>query len=315
MLVGIPVLMDSRLEIYVVGGGFGIINRIIQVTTPISIYCTMYILLVRLSRHEMEKLIAKFYLIVLIIFGLLSGSRTFMLPIVFGFYFFLFLNGKICKNAVIEIYTEHSRRLIVVVGILMFISVGISKKFNILAVAGTIAERIVSYGDVFFASYPNSLIEQVQGVSLFNFIFGDLFRALRLVPLEFVQQPIGFEIYNLANNTIAVLKGPNPRHNVLGYINWGFYGSIVFSFCCGILLSLGRNVFYNSSQKTQLAKIVAMLFYASVVNIETDPPFFVASLTNMLLIAMVVVIIQIFIQHETIPRDNHEGLQTFENPQ
>ena len=295
--VGIPIFLESRLEIYVVGGGFGIINRILQICYPVSLYCTMYYLLTRINGHTTEKLLARFYLVVLVIFGLLSGSRSFVLPMVYGFYFFLFLHRGNCKKSVVLIYAERGVHLVTAIIVLMFLSIGIKSQFDLLGIVGTIAERVVSYGDVYFAAYPNRLIEQIQGVGTANFLFGDLLRTLRLVPPQFVQQPIGFEIYNLANKTVEVLNGPNPRHNVLGYINWGFSGSIVFSFICGILLSLGRNIFYTSTFKSHKAKIVVMLLFASVVNIETDPPLFISSLNNIFLMGLGMLILEFIFEH------------------
>ena len=215
-----------------------------------------------------------------------------MLPIVYGFYFFLFLNRKTCKESMVLMYTKHSKRLIVVIIALLFISLGIKNQFNILGIVTTLIERAVSYGDIYFAAYPHGIIKDIQGVGLINFLFGDLLRTLRLVPPEFVQQPIGFEIYNLANNTVGILNGPNPRHNIIGYINWGFAGSIIFSFLCGITLSLGRNLFYNASFRTHQTKIVVMLIYAAVVNIETDPAFSIATLNNILFMGMAIIIVK-----------------------
>lgn len=252
----------------------------------------MYFLLTRISNHRKEKLFARSYLLLLVIFGLLSGSRSFMLPIVYGFYFFLFLNRETCKESMVLIYTKHSKRLIAAIIILLFISLGIKNQFSILGIVTTIIERAVSYGDIYFAAYPNGIIKDIQGVGLVNFLFGDILRTLRLVPPEFVQQPIGFEIYNLANNTVGILNGPNPRHNVIGFINWGFTGSILFSFLCGMTLSLGRNLFFNPSFRTHQTRIAVMLIYAAVVNIETDPAFSIATLNNILFMGMAVAIVK-----------------------
>jgi hypothetical protein len=311
--VGIPIFLKSRLEIYVVGGGFGVINRLLQICYPVSIYCTMYFLITRVSGHTLEKAFARFYFIILIIFGLLSGSRAFMLPIVYGFYFFLFLNKEICNKAAILLYAERGSRLVAGIVVLMALSIGITRQFDVFSIVWTITERVVSYGDVYFSAYPNRVIEQIQGVGTANFLFGDLFRTLRLVPPQFVQQPIGFEIYNLANNTVAVLAGPNSRHNILGYINWGFTGSIVFSFACGIALSLGRNLFYNSAHKTHKAKILVMMLYASVVNIETDPPLFISSLSNLLIMGVAMVILGLILGERKKTGDFPDALPTSEH--
>ena len=297
MTVGIPLFLASRLEIYVVGGGFGVINRIMQISNPVSLYCAFYFLLTRISGRKREKLLSRIYLLILIIFGVLSGARSFFLPMIYGFYYFLFLNRDACKNSAVLFYANHSKELIMTAVILMALVIGIKEHFSILGIAETAVERVASYGDVYFLAYPNRVIENVHGVGILNFLFGDLLRTLRLVPAQFVQQPIGFEIYNLANNTIDVLNGPNPRHNIIGYINWGFTGSIIFSFCCGILLSLGRNLFYTSTNRSHKAKILIMLFYSYVVSIETDPPFCISSINSILLLGVALLIFEYILEY------------------
>jgi hypothetical protein len=295
-VVGIPLFLTSRLETYAVGGGFGIVNRILQISQPVSIYCTLYFMVTRIGGHKKEKVLSRIYLFILIVFGLLSGARSFLLPMIYVFYSFLFLNRSECKHKVVQFYAEHGKRLIMFAIILMALAVGIADHFSPLRIAATVAGRVVSYGDAYFLAYPNGIIEHVQATGLMNFVFGDLLRTLRLVSSGFPQQPIGFEIYNLANNTSNILNGPNPRFNIIGYINWGFSGSIIFAFACGALLSWGRNLFYTARPKTHSAKIIIMLLYFSAVNIEIDPPFSLSLMTNLLFMIAALLVLEFILE-------------------
>ena len=92
--------------------------------------------------------------------------------------------------------------------------------------------RIVSYGDTYYMAYPNANIEYLTSEGWFGFIFGDFLRTIRVIPTN-GYLGMGYELYDIANGTVGTLAGPNPRHNVIGYVSLGYWGSILFSFCGG----------------------------------------------------------------------------------
>ena len=298
MVAGIPLFLDSRLEIYAVGGGFGLVNRLISISSPVSMYFALFFLIGKINNHSIEKSLAKLYFVILLVFGLLSGSRSFALAIVYICYLFLILNRKICKENIISIFTKHGHMTAAIVVTLAVLSIVIKNNFDVTSILGVIAERVISYGDAYFLAYPNGMIESIQGVGTTNFVLGDFLRTLRLVPSEFVQKSVGAEIYNTAYNTMDALTGPNPRHNILGYINWGFTGSNVFSFICGAILSYGRNLFYSATSASHVKKIIIILLYTSIVSIESDPAGWIAMLGNMFIFGSVLLIFGFFLCRE-----------------
>ena len=178
---------------------------------------------------------------------------------------------------------------------LAVLSIVIKNNFDVTSILGVIAERVISYGDAYFLAYPNGMIESIQGVGTTNFVFGDLLRTLRLVSQDFVQKSVGFELYNSVYNSIDALTGPNPRHNILGYINWGFTGAIIFSFICGAILRLARNLFYSATNESHTKKIVIILMYTSIVSIESDPAGWIAVAGNLLIFGSILMILTLLL--------------------
>lgn len=288
--VGIPVFSEFRLASVGVGGGFGVINRLIHVYNPISVY---FSLCFYFSKKIKFKRFSVFILVCNLIIIILSGSKSAFLGLIQGIFLFFLLNRQHFGYHLFML-KKKQKLLFIIAGGMAIVTIILQTNSNLFSSFASLMFRIVSYGDVYYLSYPNQIIESVSKTNIFIVVFGDLLRTLRLLPKELAPPGIGFEIYNLANGTIDSIAGPNPRHNIYGYVNFGFWGCLPFSFICGCVLNFVRRLFLTSYRSTQFRKILVLIIYLNVVSIETDPPASIMYMNNLLLLFPVFLIFDFF---------------------
>jgi len=129
----------------------------------------------------------------------------------------------------------------------------------------TIIFRIIMTGDIFMMAYVDNNIELLKG----NFLTLTLpYKLVDILDLEHVKS-IGFQlitnIYNIEAN-----YGPNARHNVFGYVSFGYIGSMFFSFFIGMTTSFIRNKLIKSIKINLESMIIFIFIVSNVFSIETD---------------------------------------------
>jgi oligosaccharide repeat unit polymerase len=278
---GIPIFQSSGLNAVGIGGGFGIILRMMDIFRPICLYFSFYFIF---ADNKNYKYIFFSYLILILyfVFASLSGSRSFFLGIIQMLFLFFVINKEYFGNAIKKIskYQVYIFCLPILAAIFVII---IHSSANIQSSINAILFRIVSYGDTYYMAYPDSIVEELSGANIFVVLFGDFFRTLRLFPSELTLPALGFELSSMVNNT-DIMSGPNSRHNIYGYVNFGFIGSILFSFFCGLLINIIRKAIFNVQFVTQDKKILLLLIYLCAVKIEADPPAAIAYFDNIILL-------------------------------
>jgi hypothetical protein len=289
-VVGIPLLLGNHIDIYNSSGGWGLLGRFIDVIKPISAIALIYFLFKKTA--SLSFFIYKyFFLVTLLIFFALSGSRGEFMTLGFIFFCYIMLNGNELKR-----YFLNIRKL--EVGLLL---AGLFFVFLTIVVQSQSAAegpgslevflfRLVASGDTYYFAYPNGNIEHLNGTKPFLALFGDIFSTLRIVPRENQPQVLGYQLFNLFYDA-DVTAGPNPRHNVFGYVYFGFYGSIIYSYLLGLLLSFVRNKLFFTFRKNALLQIAFILLYLNLAIVETDAPSAFSNLENIILILPFPVII------------------------
>ncbi len=291
-LVGIPLFIGTHIDLYTGAGGLGILGRLIDVLKPITIYLLIHYTFTKTSSITFYVYKNSIFFLLLIFFAL-SGSRSEFLTIGLIFFCYLILNGYKLGD-----YFKKIRRyeLIILLCGLFFIFFTISFQSNNsgsdTSGLAIFLFRLVASGDAYYFSYPNGYIENLSHAKPFLALFGDIFSTLRIIPRE--QQPVilGYQLYQLYGQSDTIM-GPNARHNVFGYVYFGFYGSILFSYILGFSLSFVRNKSFYFFRKTTLGQILFVLLYTNFAVIETDPPMIISNLENILLLLPVILIVSI----------------------
>lgn len=299
-VVGIPLFLEYRLASVSVGGGFGLINRFVNLFSYITIY---FGLLFYNSKHKDTSVV---FLVFYILFLILSGSKSSILIFIQGLFVFYFINRDIFPKSTITI-NKRGKVLFIIAAIGAIITILISSSSIEIAMQ-KLFFRIVSYGDTYYMAYPDNNISLLKSSDWWVALTGDLLRTLRIIPEEKALPALGFELYDIANKTQGAIAGPNPRHNVFGYVNFGFYGSIIYSLICGCITGFIRNKFFNAKQLTQYRRFLLFTLYFACIKIETDPPAFMSQINDLLIILTFVLIVENVVFKYNILNNNENSL-------
>lgn len=291
-VIGIPLLLGSHVDIYNGSGGWGILGHFIEVLKPLSIYLLLYFIFKKKSSFFFD-LYKYLFLILLLVFFALSGSRSDFMTLGFVLFCYLILNASEEKKSFFKI--GRYEKIIIITGLFfVFLTIIVqSSSYGGTSSLSIFLFRLVASGDTYFFSYPHKLIETIHGNKPFLALFGEIFATLRLVPRSNLPQVLGLQLYNIFYNS-EVTAGPNARHNVFGYIYFGFYGSIIFSYSLGILLSYLRNNLFFKLRRSSVGQILFILLYLNFSIFETDPPVSFSGIENAMVVLPFVVTISIF---------------------
>ncbi|TSJ36397.1 oligosaccharide repeat unit polymerase [Mucilaginibacter corticis] len=294
-LVGIPLFMESRTGAYADSGGLGILGRIIDVLRPVVIFLLIYLLFKKSNSLKLNFYLAGFGLFLLTSL-ILSGSKSLFMNIGFVLFIYLILNAGKHSGSFFNL-RKYERYLIICGLLLAFLTIFIQSQQNNPGEQnslGIFLYRLVASGDTYYFSYPSHNIETIDGSKGFLALFGDIFSVLRIVPRENQPGVLGVQLFQLYSDS-DLITGPNARHNVFGYVYYGFYGSIVFSFLIGWSLSFARNKLLFVLKRNIIGQLAFLFLYLNLTFIETDPPVAVSGLENALLIFPVFLVIALLL--------------------
>jgi hypothetical protein len=110
-----------------------------------------------------------------------------------------------------------------------------------MTAADLLAGRFVLFGDVFFQGYDATVFAGLPDTNWFQYFFGSLANAWSQVTgaLAPPRVVLGYELSKYYYGVDEGM-GPNARHNILGLYLFGFWGSLPFSFACGLAVSFVR---------------------------------------------------------------------------
>lgn len=276
---GIPLFLDSRLSLYADSGGGGIFGRILNVLSILVFVGGFYIKKLSIKTSVYNKNFVNFILVFYIITLILSGSKSTLL----NFFFLYFLCVLFFAPDILTNIKKHQYKiiLIVIVGALFVIGIqSQSQSGGILL----LIDRLVGSGDVFYQGYYKDRISSIEG-NAFSLLFTDILGTYRIIPWSELPKPIGMQLYSMTYN-VDLDMGANARHNYLGLICFGYFGSIVFSFTLGVIISWIRHFLFFKIKKYNDFIICSFYIYLllSVSYIESDFTMFVNALNSYILV-------------------------------
>jgi hypothetical protein len=264
--MGIPLFLESRLEVALSGGGIGLFIRLADTPRYITLFMAFYI--VFYDKSKFHKYYAFCYFAVSIMVFVLSGSKSTFLVIIQLFGIFVFFNQSRCKRA-LEIYKKDMLKYFIVCLIFAFLVIFMQNAVNVFWGIMSFFMRLVASGDVYYFAYTNDNITKLPKTDLFIFLFGDFLRTVRLIPQN--TRGLGYILNDIVHDTENSVVGPTIRFNVEGYVNFGFFGSMIFSFFCAWILATSRNFFIKSRNATAYIQLLAVVLYKNSIPIETGP--------------------------------------------
>lgn len=269
---GLPIFMDSRLEIFSGGSGFGIIGRIIYVTSTVSLVVASYSLIFKDSL-KLPKILHKFVFIFYVFVAVVSGSKGALIVMIFIMSLMLYFSRRKYNSDQIE---KKANKILIFIVFLAF-PVAI---FTVMIQSGyesyseallAIVMRFVRTGQIFYMAYPNDILWSFPDANGFIAFFRDIFGALRVVSWNELPANHGFLAFQYHYPTIDTLTGPNDRHNTFGLFYFGFFGSIIFSFLMGFIMSFIRNFLYKYLKFNLINMSLYVLLVMAANNLNQDP--------------------------------------------
>lgn len=229
--LGIPLFAESRLSTYT-GSGLGFMLRM---NSFFSIYILVYAFYYFNAKNTRLRLKIVFILSILIIIitGILSGSRSSFLSILFAYWGYMYL----FKKDVTEIKRYY--KYISLFLISSIITFGLqANSTNILYVFQLFFERVIANGDTFWMSLPDDMWKTVEIKNTFDHFFLGLLGPIRIIDESQTSPPVGFQLLWNINPTLhGHMSGPLSRASLLGLIYFG-WGGVLFSFSIGLIISV-----------------------------------------------------------------------------
>lgn len=266
-----------------IGGGTGLILRLLWLVTPILTHTILYMLFYRKWKKT-----ALIYFILTFLFGIFSISRGAMITVIFGVLTFIFLNPT-CRTA--KRYIKKYGVILICIGIVFgILLVSIMNDSTYFDSALTIAYRFIAFGDVYPFIYVNQVADKISStidVSFFDFMLSSVMPMYRLASHE------DFSDTNLIGLIVDEVRGPgsktgpNMRFNVAGYIFWGESASILFAIFCAIIFCVVHILVVKSINMNYKIQMVAVLLASSLISLEQDVslvPTFLGNIPLFLLI-------------------------------
>jgi len=303
IVVGIPLLLDSRMSTFSGGSGFGFVGRILEVVSIIGTFLLFYRIFY-CKNTFLEKMYNYFYLILVILFLLLSGSKT---NLIFLIYYLFFVNlfmtkikGFKAKNIITKtaryqrILLYASIPLIFLVMYIQLVNSGAETEENSPLLA--LGQRIISFGDIYYMTFPNDVIKLMNADSGFLQLFKDPLGMLRIVSWEKLPLDCGIEIYqyHYPNGT---LSGPNARYNYFAILYFGPIGQVIYCFLFGVLTSFLRNTLFKILPNNIVCGVIYTLFSINLVYIFQDQAFAIARFFNIIVLVPILLFVTLVLQY------------------
>jgi len=287
---GIPLFSDnSRLQYYTGGSGFGLLYRVISVSSFFCWYLLIYRFVYR-WKIRYWPVIGDFFVLFLLVAGaILSGSKSTFITVAFLIFYFRLIHRRTPQYPPTRDrwLSSLQRTVLLTTSLGALLVLVISGQADGLATAaGAFAYRLAVSGDTYFMAYPHNTLSALNpGNPIFAFFSGPL-ETFRLVAPGSLPEPIGFQLFRAATG-MPGLFGPNPRHNVFGLVYFGLWGSMIYSAVLGLSVGLVRNVGLRFIKIGGFSELVFVLCAISVVSVNTDVNAFIGPVTDLLLMSPV----------------------------
>lgn len=256
--LGIPIFNeDSRLSTFTGSGGFGIIDRITPILRTFVIFYLVSKLFQTKSTISVVQLIL--LLIPIIAIGILSGSRSSFLIVVFVFWGY----KTFYKDS--EPKLINYKKMLIPFLALSVASFSIQSEGNFAYAMFSFVQRIVACGDLYWYAFPDQTWKSVVIHNPFLHIMVNLLAPFRLMDISFSEIPIGFQFTNIVYPGIeGRAVGPVALFSVSGLIYFGYIGGLIFTAFQSVLCSLAFRLFALKSNSFIICFIAFYGFLCSV---------------------------------------------------
>lgn len=258
-LNGIPLLNDSRFE-QTIDNSSGILGLLSRLSSSVSTMVNIYIIYLIKHKRYQKGVIP---LIVVLIFGLLGGSKGFILNIAYSiFFYFLYY----------ENYIPKIKKTYLLIGILTPITTiiisGVSSDIN--GAFGFYMYRLLANGDMYWNAYPDDVINSLQvdrdGIANMTYFLWGPFRHIFGIEVneEKMMTTIGADIFEMSSGFYPDSGAPNSPFTLVLWVYyrwWGLIGVALLAWLGSTITYFAQNKMSNTLPDTCFK---ALLFYCGI---------------------------------------------------
>ncbi len=299
-LRGIPLFLESRTVVFAIGGGFGLLRRVSDVLLIVIIYY-----LLDLLRYRRWRLIEWGALTSLLMVQVLSGAKVAVLNLVFMIALFNYYKGSLKSAGALRADRLIKRLTIAAIAALLLVSQVQSGDQSIsgrqVNVLGQVAARLVMNGDAFIYAYPDQGIESFPSRNPLGAMFREYLTFLRVAPPEALPKHLGSQITSHFLNEQSTFQ-TNEKHNLVGYLYFGFWGSLLYSYLLGTLIGAIRHFLPNNFPRTWIFGVPFIALVLGSTLAMNEPDALHQTIINLLFIYLPMVLVILLLKSNRLPR-------------
>jgi hypothetical protein len=135
----------------------------------------------------------------------------------------------------------------------------------------TLLIRVVSQGDGYIYYYGANWHNGLDCGEWYSYFIYPTLAKLRIIPFEECIDGLGFQIFRESTGIVNAIVGPNMRHNIIGDIYFGMWGSFIYSFVCGVLIGfITRFIDYYKRNFNTVTFCIYVQIYYSITQLPLD---------------------------------------------
>lgn len=288
---GIPLFEESRLNVASADLSVKSFKRIISIIYPMVLLLAFYFMYMQ---RGWRNIYARLIFIIIIVNAVLLGSKSALLSLISIFFVFALFSLKSGGIHPMEILKRNTKKIftasLIVAAAVVLWSGDSNYAFYF------IAYRLIISGDIYFMTYPNGVIENfVSNNHWFISLFSSPLSMLGLLDKDIMSVPLGYEVMRYHSGW-EIFKGPNARHNVLGYVYIGFPGAILFSFIIGFATSYVRNKAILKVGSGPISLVFYGALFSTCLAFEADFFLAMAGVYNLVILALLIGLFHIYLR-------------------
>lgn len=259
IFLGIPILKDTYTETFSGGGGWGLLEHFQKFSSFFVITYSYYLLGIKKNR-----LLAKISMSLMIIFCLLSGSKSAILIFAYTYFFYLYYYQHRSFNF------KKYKKLILLVCLFPLIIIMTHSQSGLSNSSLLLIQRVVGYGDMYWMALPNNIMEEVTINNPYTYLFQGILGPLRLIDYSSFDANLGIQLKDIVYPDLDVQFAPNSRLALLGWISFG-WGGLILSFILGSTFAFIRTRLSSLLPNGIIPVIIYGYIYSQFISVLTDP--------------------------------------------
>jgi hypothetical protein len=300
------------LQYYTGGSGFGVLSRLIDISSFFCWYLLIYRFVYR-WKIRFWPVVGDFFVLFLLMAGaVLSGSKSTFINVAFLIFYFRLIHRRSASYPKErDQWLSKLQRVVLATALLGAIVVLVvsGRAAGLAGAAFAFGYRLAASGDVYFMAYPHNTLATIHAGNPFLAMFGGPLEAVRLVDPRSLPEPIGFQLLHETTGMPGMF-GPNPRHNVFGLVYFGLWGSMIYSAFLGLSVGLVRNVGYRFLRIGGFSELVYVLFAIAIVSVNTDVNAIIGPATNLILVSPLLIALAFGISYSGMQRPLGSTIRT-----